>query len=87
VKWRQGGTHKRRSPCRESTRSPPTGRTVKIPEHYFYRVAGERIVMIRPEVVLAERHAESWEQIGVPLPPLRGRDADYSGVVLPSAGG
>ena len=49
----------------------PTGRKVQIPEHYFfYRVAGERIVMIRPEVVAGGAPRGILEQIGVPLPPL-----------------
>ena len=71
VKWRQGGTHRGVFAMPGIDPVDPTGRTVKIPEHYFfYRVAGERIVMIRPEVVPGGAPRGILEQIGVLLPPL-----------------
>ena len=71
VKWRQGGTHKGVFAMPGLDPVAPTGRTVKIPEHYFfYRVAGEKIVMIRPEVVPGGAPRGILEQIGVALPPL-----------------
>jgi predicted ester cyclase len=71
VNWRQGGTHKGVFAMPGLDPVAPTGRTVNIPEHYFfYRVAGERIVMIRPEVVPGGAPRGILEQIGVPLPPL-----------------
>lgn len=71
VKWRQGGTHNGVFSMPGLAPVPPTGRSVKIPEHYFfYRVAGDRIVMIRPEVVPGGAPRGILEQIGVPLPPL-----------------
>ncbi|HTS52542.1 MAG TPA: ester cyclase [Burkholderiales bacterium] len=71
VKWRQGGTHQGVFAMPGLDPVAPTGRKVKIPEHYFfYRVAGERIVMIRPEVVPGGAPRGILEQIGVRLPPL-----------------
>ena len=71
VKWRQGGTHQGVFAMPGLDPVAPTGRKVKIPEHYFfYRVAGERIVMIRPEVVPGGAPRGILEQIGVSLPPL-----------------
>src|SRR5215470_7951493 len=71
VKWRQGGTHNGVFAMPGLAPVPPTGRSVKIPEHYFfYRVAGDRIVMIRPEVVPGGAPRGILEQIGVAVPPL-----------------
>jgi predicted ester cyclase len=71
VKWRQGGTHRGVFAMPGLDPVAPTGRQVKIPEHYFYyRVANERIVMIRPEVVPGGAPRGILEQIGVKLPPL-----------------
>jgi len=71
VKWRQGGTHEGVFAMPGMDPVAPTGRKVRIPEHYFfYRVAAERIVMIRPEVVAGGAPRGILEQIGVPLPPL-----------------
>ena len=50
---------------------PATGRTVRIPEHFFfYRVRGDRIVEIRPDPVPGGAPRGIFEQIGVTLPPL-----------------
>lgn len=71
VKWRQGGTHNGVFAMPGLTPIAPTGRSVNIPEHYFfYRVASDRIVMIRPEVVPGGAPRGILEQIGVRLPPL-----------------
>jgi predicted ester cyclase len=71
VKWRQGGTHEGVFAMPGLVPVAPTGRTVRIPEHYFfYRIAGEQIVMIRPEVVPGGAPRGILEQIGVPVPPL-----------------
>lgn len=71
VKWRQGGTHTGTFALPGVQPVPATGRTVKIPEHYFhYRVVGDKIVMIRPEVVPGGAPRGILEQIGVKLPPL-----------------
>jgi hypothetical protein len=49
----------------------PTGRAVRIPEHYFfYRIRGEHIVEIRPDPVPGGAPRGILEQIGVPVPPL-----------------
>jgi predicted ester cyclase len=71
VKWRQGGTHAGEFAMPGLDAIAPTGRKVQIPEHYFfYRVAGDRIVMIRPEPVVGGAPRGILEQIGVPVPPL-----------------
>jgi predicted ester cyclase len=52
VKWRQGGTHTGTFVFPGLAPMPATGRTVMIPEHYFfYKVRGDKIVEIRPEAV------------------------------------
>ena len=71
VKWRQGGTHTGTFALPGVAPVPATGRVVKIPEHYFhYRVVGDKIVMIKPEVVPGGAPRGILEQIGVKLPPL-----------------
>jgi hypothetical protein len=71
VKWRQGGTHNGVFAMPGLDPVAPTGRSVRIPEHYFhYKVAGDKIVMIRPEVVPGGAPRGILEQIGVKLPPL-----------------
>ena len=50
---------------------PATGRMVAIPEHdFFYRVADDLIVEIRPDPVPGGAPRGIFEQIGVALPPL-----------------
>jgi predicted ester cyclase len=71
VKWRQGGTHTGVFAMPGLDPVAPTGRTVRIPEHYFrYRVTGDKIVVIHPEVVPGGAPRGILEQIGVALPPL-----------------
>ncbi len=71
VKWRQGGTHTGTLALPGLTPVAPTGKTVIIPEHYFfYRVAGGRIVEIRPEPIPGGAPRGILEQIGLANPPL-----------------
>jgi predicted ester cyclase len=71
VKWRQGGTHTGDFVLPGMEAIAPTGRTVAIPEHYFYyTVKGDHIVEIRPEVVPGGAPRGILEQIGARLPPL-----------------
>jgi len=71
VKWRQSGTHTGVFAMPGMAPVGPTGRKVIIPEHYFYyRVVGDKIVMIQPEVVPGGAPRGILEQIGVELPPL-----------------
>ncbi len=71
VKWRQGGTHTETLAFPGFDPVPATGRTVKIPEHYFhYRVENDRLTEIRPEPVAGGAPRGIFEQIGVELPPL-----------------
>ncbi len=71
VKWRQGGTHLGIWAMPGMEPIPPTGRAVKIPEHYFfYKVADNKIVEINPEKIPGGAPRGILEQIGVELPPL-----------------
>jgi hypothetical protein len=50
---------------------PPTGRSVRIPEHYFfYRIRDDKLVEIRPDPVPGGAPRGILEQIGVEVPPL-----------------
>ena len=63
VKWRQGGTHTGTWTLPGMDPIRPTGRPVRIPEHYFfYKVGGDRIIEIHPDPVPggAPRHFGSW---------------------------
>ena len=71
VKWRQGGTHTGTWTLPGMDAIPPTGKTVRIPEHYFfYRVHGDQIIEIRPDPVPGGAPRGILQQIGVALPPL-----------------
>jgi len=71
IKWRQGGTHLGVWAMPGMDPIEPTGRPVKIPEHYFfYKVRGGLIVEIRPDPVPGGAPRGILEQIGVELPPL-----------------
>lgn len=71
VKWRQGGTHTGTWAMPGMAPIPPTGKTVRIPEHYFhYRVEGDKLVWIRPDPIPGGAPRGILEQIGVPVPPL-----------------
>lgn len=71
IRWRQGGTHSATLALPGFPEVPPTGRRVVIPPHYFfYKVAGEKIVEIRPDPIPGGAPRGIFEQIGVALPPL-----------------
>lgn len=71
VKWRQGGTHSGTFALPGIEPVPATGKWVQIPAHdFFYKVRGDRIVEIRPEVVPGGAPAGILEQIGVTSRPL-----------------
>ena len=71
VRWRQGGTHSATLALPGFEAVPATGRSVAIPEHdFFYRIAAEQIVEIRPDPVPGGAPRGIFEQIGVVLPPL-----------------
>ena len=70
VKWRQGGTHTGSFAWPGLEPVPATGRTVAIPEHFFfYRVRDGLLVEIRPEPVPGGAPWGILEQIGVAMPP------------------
>lgn len=71
VKWRQGGTHTGYLEFPGFEGVPPTGKSVVIPEHFFYyRVHGNKLTEIRPDPVPGGAPRGIFEQIGVELPPL-----------------
>lgn len=71
VRWRQGGRHTETLALPGFDAVPATGRPVAIPEQdFFYRVAGDLIVEIRPDPVPGGAPRGIFEQIGVALPPL-----------------
>lgn len=71
VKWRQSGTHTGAFVLPGLTPLRPTGRTVQIPEQYFYyTVRGDRIVEIRPDPIPGGAPAGILQQIGVAAPPV-----------------
>lgn len=71
INWRQGGTHTAKLALPGFAEVAPTGRSIVIPEHYFfYKVAGNRITEIRPDPVPGGAPRGIFEQIGVELPPL-----------------
>lgn len=71
IKWDQGGTHTGTWAMPGMEPIAPTGRSVRIPEHYFYyRVANEKLTIIFPEPFNGGAPRGILEQIGVALPPL-----------------
>lgn len=70
VKWRQGGTHTATLALRGFPEVAATGKTVRIPEHYFYYRIEDKIIEIRPDPVPGGAPRGIFEQIGVTLPPL-----------------
>jgi predicted ester cyclase len=71
IKWRQGGNHTGTLNFPGLAPIPATGRRVQIPEHYFfYKVRGDRIVVIRPEPVPGGAPGGILKQLGVEVPPL-----------------
>lgn len=71
IKWRQGGTHTGTLHIPGFEVCPPTGREVRIPEHYFhYRVGPAGLTEIRPDPIPGGAPRGIFEQIGVERPPL-----------------
>jgi hypothetical protein len=71
VRWRQGGTHTEALALPGFAAVSATGRTVAIPEHdFFYKVAGDLLIEIRPDPVSGGAPPGIFEQIGVEVPPL-----------------
>jgi predicted ester cyclase len=71
VKWRQGGTHTGTFAWPGLEPIPATGRSVRMPEHFFfYRVRADLLVEIRPEPVPGGAPWGILQQIGVEVPPL-----------------
>jgi predicted ester cyclase len=71
VKWRQGGTHTGVWNLPGMEPIAPTGKSVRIPEHYFfYKVRGDKIVEIHPEPIPGGAPRGILQQIGVEAPPL-----------------
>lgn len=66
VKYRQGGVHTGVLALPGLEPIQPTGKTVTIPEHYFfYKLRGEEIVEIRPDPVPGGAPGGILEQLGV----------------------
>jgi predicted ester cyclase len=71
IKWRQSGTHTGTWDLPGMNPIPPTGKSVRIPEHYFfYKVRDDKIVQIRPDPVPGGAPRGILQQIGVEAPPL-----------------
>jgi predicted ester cyclase len=71
VKFRQGGSHTGPLAMPDLAPIEPTGRKIKIPEHYFfYKLRGDKIVEIRPEPVPGGAPHGILEQLGVQGPSL-----------------
>ena len=71
VKWRQGGTHTATLEFPGFEAYAATGKTVTIPEHFFYYRVGENgLTEIRPDPIPGGAPRGIFEQIGVELPPL-----------------
>jgi hypothetical protein len=71
VLWRQGGTHTETLEFPGFDAFPATGKSVTIPEHFFYYRVGESgLTEIRPDPVPGGAPGGIFEQIGVALPPL-----------------
>ena len=71
VVWRQGGTHTETLEFPGFEAYPATGKSVTIPEQYFYYRVGEKgLTEIRPDPVPGGAPRGIFEQIGVALPPL-----------------
>lgn len=71
IKWRQGGTHTGTWTLAGMDPIPATGKSVRIPEHYFfYRVRDDKLIEIRPDPVPGGAPRGILQQIGVAVPPL-----------------
>ncbi len=71
VKFRQGGSHTGIFALPGLTPIPPTGKVIKIPEHFFfYKLRDNHIIEIRPEPVPGCAPRGILEQLGVTTPLL-----------------
>ncbi len=71
IMWDQGGTHTGTWAMPGMDPIAPTGRTVRIPPHYFYyRVKDDKLTLIFPEPTPGGAPRGILEQIGARLPPL-----------------
>jgi predicted ester cyclase len=71
IRWRQGGTHTGPLALPGSPSIAPTGKGVLIPDQFFfYKVAGARIIEIRPDPTPGGAPQGILEQIGVTSPLL-----------------
>ena len=66
IRWTQAGTHTEKWVLAGSAPIAPTGKTIQIPKQFFvYRLAGGKIVEIRPEPIAGGVPAAIFEQLGV----------------------
>ena len=66
IRWTQDGTHTENWVLAGSAPIAPTGKTIQIPKQLFlYRLAGEKIVEIRPESIAGGVPAAIFAQLGV----------------------
>ena len=71
IEWHQSGTHTGTWTMPGMDPIAPTGRQVQIPpQHFFYRVANNKLVLIFPEPIPHGAPRGILEQIGVTAPPL-----------------
>ena len=71
VKWHQGGTHSETLAFPGFPAYAATGKTVKIPAHFFYYLVDDQgLHEIRPDPIPGGAPRGIFEQIGVENPPL-----------------
>ena len=71
VRWRQGGTHTETLAFPGFPAYAATGKSVKIPEHFFYYLVDDHgLHEIRPDPIRGGAPRGIFEQIGVENPPL-----------------
>jgi predicted ester cyclase len=68
IKWRQGGTHTGTFALAGMPPLAPTGRKVQIPEQFFfYKVANDEIIEIRPDLTTGGAPWGILDQLGVSM--------------------
>lgn len=71
IRWYQTGTHTGTWFMPGMEPIAPTGKRVRIqPQTFFYRVAGDKLVLIFPEPIVGGAPRGILEQIGIPEPAL-----------------
>jgi predicted ester cyclase len=66
IPWTQDGTHTEKWILGASPAIAPTGKRIQIPKQDFvYKLAGEKILEIRPESILGGVPTAIFEQLGV----------------------